>query len=185
MPAGDLTTLTAFKSWGGITVTSDDALLSAAITSLSAAIKSYINRDIISAAYTDVLNGQGGNALITTQAPITAVSSLVIDGRTIVASTTPLQSGYRVAAHAIYLVGAVFTRGVQNVSVDYTAGYAVVPGDIVQALNEWLNVIYKERDRVGYLSKSLAGETVTFDAKAMPARVATYLAQRVRRVPIL
>ena len=186
MAAGDLTTLAAFKSWGEITISADDAVLSAAITSMSAAITNYINRNIIEATYSDVLNGMGGDALITRQTPVTAVSSLVIDGRTIPASPMPALSGYRVSPHAIYLVGgSVFTRGVQNVAVAYTAGYPVVPADIVQALNEWLNVVYKERDRVGYLSKSLAGETVSFDAKAMPSRVTTYLESWVRRVPIL
>lgn len=184
MAAGDLTTLAEFKSFAKLAAaTTDDALLTAAITRLSAAIKNYTNRDILQASYTDILNGTGGSQIMTRQNPITAVSAVSIDGITVNAAPAPATVGYRFDKRVVYLVGGQgFTRGAQNVSISYTAGYAAIPGDIQQAIHEWLNVIYREIERPGQSSKSIAGEVVAFDIKDMPARVKRYLNPWIRTV---
>ena len=58
--------------------------------------------------------------------------------------------------------GYVFTRRAQNVVVTYTAGYDTVPPDIAQACIELVCQRYRERTRIGEVSKALGGgETVT------------------------
>ena len=56
--------------------------------------------------------------------------------------------------------------------VTYTAGYAATPPEIAQACIELVCLRYKERDRIGQVSKNLAGEVVAFSQKDMPADVA-------------
>ncbi len=45
--------------------------------------------------------------------------------------------------------------------------YSYLPGDIEQACLELVALRYKERERIGHVSKSLAGETVSFTQKDM------------------
>lgn len=176
MAAGDLTTVATFKAWASISSVSDDALLGLVITRLSAAINNHLNRALLSASYSEVYDGRGGQVLMLRNRPVTAVASLSIDGITIPAATTRPIVGYAFDATALYLSeGYAFARGLRNVAVTYTAGYATTPPDVEQAILEWLNVIYRERDRVGLVSKALAGETTAFDVGAMPKRVQQYL----------
>ena len=49
--------------------------------------------------------------------------------------------------------------------------------DIAQAVNELVGLRYALRDKQGWNSKTLAGETVSFSTKDMPASVATILKQ--------
>ena len=65
----------------------------------------------------------------------------------------------------------------QNVAVTYTAGFAATPPEIEQACIELVALRYKERDRIGHVSKGIAGETVTFQQKDMPPDVQTLLDQ--------
>jgi hypothetical protein len=77
-----------------------------------------------------------------------------------------------------------FARGFQNISVTYTAGFATTPLDVAQACIEMIGVKYKERTRVGEVSKSIAGEVVAFSQKDMSDNVKTILLQYKRIVPI-
>ena len=79
--------------------------------------------------------------------------------------------------------GTAFTRGAQNVTVQYTAGFAVTPPEIEQACIALVALRYKERDRIGQASKNVGGETVSFQQKDMPADVATILDQYRNLVP--
>ncbi len=115
---------------------------------------------------------------------MTAIFSLTIDGIAIPASSpAPLGAGYLFDDSSIYLVGHVFRRGQQNVTVAYTAGYEATPPEIEQACIELVGLKYKERDRIGQVSKNLAGEVVAFSQKDMPASVQTLLDQYRNQVP--
>ena len=72
--------------------------------------------------------------------------------------------------------GYVFTRRPQNVIVTYTAGYATTPPEIAQAAIELVCQRYRERNRIGEVSKALgSGETVSFSQKDMSEDVKTAL----------
>src|SRR5579875_3868416 len=105
MATGDLTTLANVKSYLSppLTTTADDALLSRLITAASQFIESWLNRTIASAAYTDTRNGTGGTRLFLRNRPVTAVSSLTIDGVAIAASDPPpLAAGYLFDHSSVY-----------------------------------------------------------------------------------
>ena len=74
------------------------------------------------------------------------------------------------------LRGYVFTRRAQNVVVSYTAGYEATPPELAQACIELVCQRYRERSRIGEVSKALGnGETVSFSQKDMSDDIRTAL----------
>ena len=179
----DLTTLADLKSWLTITSTTDDAMLARLITAASKYIQSWLNRTIASATYNETRDGNGGTRLFLGNYPVTAVASLSIDGITIPASPGPGQPGYVFNQYAISVRGYTFTDDYNNVVISYTAGFASVPQELAQACIDLIALRYRERDRIGLVSKGLAGETTTFSIKDMPSSVMTILNNYKRVVP--
>jgi hypothetical protein len=91
-----------------------------------------------------------------------AVASLTIDGVAIPARTSPTGSGYTFDEDFLLLCGYCFTRGPAERRAGDTAGYAATPKDLEQAVLEILALKFKERERIGVSSKTLAGETISF-----------------------
>lgn len=188
MAAGDLTTLTNVKQYLGLTVATDDALLTRLISALSAFVQTWLGRTIASAAYVDTVDGVGGSKLQFANYPVTAVASVKVDGVAVPAAPVPAVrgwSGYVFTPTQIALQGYCFTRGYSNVVVNYTAGYATTPLDIEQAVIEVIALRYKQRDQIGYVSKAIGGETVTFNIKDIPASTQTVLINYRRLAPLL
>jgi len=171
----DLTDLATVKQWLNIAATTDDALLTRLITATSNYIQSWLNRVIASQSYTETRNGTGGTILMFSNYPVTAVSSLTIDDVAIPLATNTTMAGYRFSNQQIFLQGYGFSRGMGNVTMAYTAGYAAVPQELAQACIELVSLRYRERDRIGHVSKSLAGETVVFSQKDMSDDIRTIL----------
>ena len=184
MAAGDLTTLANVKTWLGVTTTTDDAVLARLISAASGFIQTWLNRTIGLNAYSEVRNGPGGTRLVFANPPVTAVSGVTVDGVAIPAATGSDDAGYLFDSRILYLRGHRFGPGVQNVSISYTAGYAVVPPEIEQAAIELVALRYRERDRTGYSSRSLSGESAAFVAKDLPPDVQTVLGKYQKVVPI-
>jgi hypothetical protein len=182
MAAGDLTTLANVKAWFSppLTTTADDALLTRLITAASQYIQSWLGRQIASQNYAETRDGAGGRKLVLANAPVTAVATLSIDGIAIPMASGPSAAGYVFSATTIYLQSYLFMPGSQNVAVAYTAGYAATPPELEQACIELVALRYKERDRIGQVSKNLSGETISFTQKDVPADVETVLEQYKR-----
>lgn len=174
----NLTTLAAVKSYAGIKSADSDAELTRLIGAASEWVETYLSRPVLSESVSQWRNGHNGAVLVVPFTPITAVSAVVVDGLTIPASAvsfTPI---------AIKLDGYRFTAGVQNVRVDYTAGYAAVPADIEQAVIEACTLAYKRRDHLDVSAKSLAGETISYITAAFTPSSKQVLDQYRRVVPI-
>lgn len=185
MATGDLTTLDNVKAWFAppLTTTADDALLARLVTAASAFIQTWLGRTIAATSYSETRNGFGGTRLFLRHRPVVSVASLTIDGIDVPPAAGPGQPGYLFDDGSLYLAGYAFSRGGQNVTVAYTAGYAATPPEIEQACIELVALRYKERDRIGQVSKNLAGEVVAFTQKDMPADVQTLLDQYRAVVP--
>jgi hypothetical protein len=184
MAYGDLTNLADVKAWlqtgQNPFPATDDALLIRLITAASEFIENWLGRQIAAADWLEMRDGTGGQLLAFANIPVTAVLSLSIDGLMIPPAPTDggFGAGYSFTPTELALRGYVFTRRPQNVIVTYTAGYAATPPDIAQACIELVCQRYRERTRIGEMSKSLGGgETVTFSQKDMPEAVKTLLAQ--------
>jgi hypothetical protein len=184
MAFGDLCQLSDVTAWlqtgQNPFPTVDDALLTRLVTAASQFIRTWLQRQIAVTDWIEIRDGNGGQRLAFANFPVTQVWSLSIDGLTIPPSPPGggFGAGYVFSPTELALRGYVFTRRAQNVSVTYTAGYASVPPDIAQACIELVCQRYRERARIGEVSKALiSGETVTYSQKDMSDDVMTLLSQ--------
>ena len=181
----DLTTTAAVKAYIGKTDNADDAQIGTLVTAYSQWVRSWTNRDFNVQAYNLWRSGRGGVTLILPQWPLISVDALTIEGQAVSPASTWGAYGFRFTDRAITLSGgACFPPGANNINVAFTAGYATIPPDIAQAVNELVGLRYKMRDKLEWSSKSLAGETVSLVTKDMPASVATILKQYQNVVPL-
>jgi hypothetical protein len=169
MAFGDLTSLPDVKAWlqtgQNPFPATDDALLQRLISAASEFIQNWLGRQIAPADWLEVRDGTGGQLMAFANIPVTAILSLSIDGLTIPPAPADggFGAGYTFAPTELALRGYVFTRRPQNVAVTYTAGYAATPPDIAQACIELVCRRYRERTRIGEVSRAIGGnETVTY-----------------------
>jgi Phage gp6-like head-tail connector protein len=179
---GDLTTLADVKAWlqSGQSAfpPTDDALLTRLIGATSQYIQTWLNRRIAQTDYIEVRDGNGGNRLGFASTPVSAVLSLAIDDMAISPCSSSWSAGYLFTPTQLLVRGYSFTRRAQNVVVIYTAGYASPPLELAQACIELVASRYRERTRIGEVTKSLgAGDTVTYSQRDMSAAVTTVLQQ--------
>lgn len=182
MTFGDLTTLANVKAWlqtgqSGFPAT-DDALIARLVTAASQYIQTWLSRQIALADYLEVRDGTGGRRLQFACFPVAAVLSLTIDGQAIPRAASSGAAGYSFSPTQLAVHGYIFSRGAHNVAVAYTAGYSTTPPEIAQACIELVALRYRERTRIGEVSKSVGGaETVTYSQKDMSDAIKTLLQQ--------
>ena len=182
MAYGDLTTLADVKAWlqtgqSAFPIT-DDALLTRLIGAASRFIESWLNRRILQSDYMEVRDGTGGHRLQFANFPVTAVISLTIDDIVIPACTSTHTAGYVFSATQLAVRGYRFTQRPQNVVVVYTAGYSIVPPEVSQACIELVAVRYRDRTRIGEVSRALgSGETAAYSQKDLSDPVKAMLQQ--------
>jgi hypothetical protein len=188
MPAvvGDLTTLDAVKAFLGVVNTDDDQLLQRLITQCSASVGNYLNRNLLTASYTEQYDGNNNLRLMLPQTPVTAVTSLKIQGQVIPQSSDGVTiPGYDFDRYSVFLIGYVFYDGIQNIAVSYTAGYATVPYDVEEAVVEFVSDRYRLKGRIGEKSKSLPqGGSVSYDTAYMSDKVKGSLSNYKRLIPL-
>ncbi len=175
-----LCALADVKTYLGITETTTDAVLTALIANASTLIESYCNRVFLTATYTETRNGGGGPKLLLLNAPITAVSSVTVEGYAVPAAPDAISPGYLFDQQVLYIRPGgnpcEFNRGIQNVTVSYTAGFATVPPDVNQACVELIASKYAKRNRIDKKSETLGtAQTIGFDLSDMPLSVKTAL----------
>jgi hypothetical protein len=99
--------------------------------------------------YTDeYYNGDGTSLLFLKQYPIVSITSITIDDTAVDNVTDRDYVRYNPNNGGLYLMGAVFTQGFQNVKITYEAGYAAgsEPNEIINAVYELSTIIYKDSD---------------------------------------
>jgi uncharacterized phiE125 gp8 family phage protein len=167
----DLTTLAAVKRYLKVSLAEDPDKFDVELTRLLAAVSAQVRTDtgraldVPAAQRVEPHDGDGGCELLLEQYPVTAVASVTVDGTAIPARVLVTDNGHVLADAAIgrlVLVGYTFTKGVQNVVVTYTAGYAAVPGDLEQAVIELVALAFRDEDHVGQSARSVAGDMVDF-----------------------
>jgi hypothetical protein len=199
---GDLTTLADVKAWlqtgQSAFPTTDDALLTRLITAASQYIQTWLNRQIALQDWIEVRDGIG-NALGPGDVryqfaafPVTTVSLVVVDGLTIpplpvsprvpsgtaTTSTFASQAGYLFTPTQIVIRGYAVPRKAGCVTLQYTAGYAVVPPELAQACIELVALRYRERSRIGEIARTIGGgETVSYSQKDMSDAITTLIQQ--------
>jgi hypothetical protein len=183
---GDLTTLADVKAWlqtgQAAFPATDDPLLTRLITAASQYIQTWLNRPIALTDYLETRDGTGGNRLQFACFPVTAVSTLTIDDQPVLAAPATTAAGFSFSTTQLSVRGYTFNRGTQNITFAYTAGYSTIPSEVAQACIELVALRYRERTRIGEVSRSLGGaEIVAYAQKDMSDAIKTLL-QRYRLV---
>lgn|GEM_PF-310708 len=163
----DLVTLDAVKTWLGIADDKSDVLLQRLITAESQTIEKAINRPILATERTDFITGYGSTTIMPPATPIQSIEKVLIDGAEVKIRHDNL---------TIWRADNGPWPRRSRIQVTYTAGYDAVPFDLEQACIELVALHYRERERIGHQSKSIAGETVSFITSAMPASVTARIA---------
>jgi hypothetical protein len=188
MPVGAFATVAALKQFAGKKPedrTMDD-LFFRLINRFGAYALNQCNRkSFLEADYSEKFNGNGGTRLSPKYAfatsPIAAIASLTVNGKAIPACPDDVRPGYAFDSFTIYLRGYNLSRGVQNISLTYSAGLDTIPVELEQACIDacifWLN----KRDYLGKSSVNVAGETVAFDKADLPETASMVLKQFTRR----
>lgn len=160
-----LTTLANVKQYLQIDPSDTDAddLLERMIDAASATIEKYCQRHFLQANYTESKDGTGQRRITVRNIPMTAVASVTVNGIAIPARPSATGQGYTFDQYGVKLTGYEFTDGYDNVVISYTAGFAAVPDDVDMACCELVSLRYKTLDRLGVTSKSLAGESISFN----------------------
>lgn len=130
--------------------------------------------------FTDIYDGSGTYRLFLHNRPIVNVSAVVVDGFSVPASSGSAVAGFvidgtrksialrpglgssnfgwtnwQAGPYRAYTRWPRFTEGIQNVSVQYSAGYAQTPFDLELAAKRIVALNYKRRDWTGELSRSM------------------------------
>jgi hypothetical protein len=162
MTQGDLVSLADVKAYlGGDLQSNDDAVLTRLISAASAFLVTACARPILERSYSDLYGGKGNGRLYLRHTPVTGVTSLSIDGSTVPKAMAPGEPGWRLNGNVILLFGHWFHRGLVNVAVTYTAGYATPPADVAEAVMELVGLRYRGRDRLGKVSEGIGSMATT------------------------
>lgn len=174
---------------GGNQTQTDDNLLQRLISAASQWIRKETAREFMAANVTETRSGTGGRIMFVRQPPIISVSSVYVNGNSIPAKSSNVadylnSNGYSFSDDYISLFSYVFDRGLDNVVISYQGGFNSVPYDLEQACIEATSWAYRELDRLGHKSKSLAGETVVFETAALSERAQRALERYRKVIPI-
>jgi hypothetical protein len=170
----DLTTLQAVRDWLGLNNEDHDHILQRLITAESERIEKAIQRPVLPEKRTDYITSYGGSTILLPASPIRSIDTLLIDGVPVSVEHDDI-SVWRVD-------GRQWPRNA-CIQVTYTAGFETVPYDLEQACIELVAFRYRERERIGHQSKSIAGETVSYITQAMPDSVKRAIAPYKRVAP--
>lgn len=169
------------QTYIGDSAASSATVLQALITNASAFIEQYCNRTFAVTAYNETRNGNGGDRLFLLNGPIVAVTGVTVDGQIIPQATDSLAYGWVNDDSIVYIRAGCFARGVQNVNVQYSAGFATIPADVAQACIELVAEKFAKRNRIDKASETLGQQqTQSYIQADMPARVKTALQPYVR-----
>jgi hypothetical protein len=184
---GDLATFADVQDWLLTTPTQglppdEFPLIQRLITNASGFIHSWLNRFIPLADYEDIRDGTNGQELMFGNFPVRSVSSVTIDNIDVPPCATTITPGYSFEEVRLVLRAYRFSRGLQNVVIRYTAGYAPIPGEINQACIELVAQRYRERSRVGVKQETIVGvDSYTYNNPDLLPSIATSL-QQYRKV---
>lgn len=171
MAAGDFTTLTEVKEYLGIaeTSTKDDSLLGKLISRASSFICNYVSTSFLQADYVEQRDGNDSMRLMLRNLPVTNVSSVIINGQNIPPGGNSQKNGFWFDDTFVYVNGYRFNRGMSNVSISYTAGFATIPIDVEMTCIELVASKYKRKDRIGKTSDGLAGQQTNYTISDLTA----------------
>ncbi|MFQ5834321.1 MAG: hypothetical protein ACE5HR_00145 [bacterium] len=128
--------------------TSDDSFVDTLISAVTTFVENYLKRTVEAAAYDEYYDGDGSLEIHTKQFPINSVSSLTHEdenGNTVY-TWTSVDYAYE-SQGLIKLRKGKFPKGIQNIRIQYNAGYTTLPKDLEDAVID--HILWKKANRQG------------------------------------
>lgn len=185
---GDIVPLATAARWMGVTDDSDGSI-AGLITEVSSLITNFLNFNPAKQTYTRTFDGQGTSKFFVPDNPLVAVSSVIVDGMAIPMGAAPgarPTPGFYFNRYSVSLHGYCFSRGFQNVTMTYDAGFDPIPGDIQRACLDWMKMIRASGQvpfgsnlvsfAAGDTSVSFGGSGSITDPKKIPLPASIYVA---------
>ena len=185
--ASDLTTVAFVKQWANIQGMGDDTLIQSLVTAVSSYVPNVLNRQVLTAQYVDIRNGNGKARMQLRQQPIQTVSLIEWQGTQINTQVDLMSqtAGVATDGRVIFLTGGQYFPQGLPIRITYTAGWNTCPADISMAVAEIVAEAYTRRAHIGQNSTSIGGQTTaSYDTKAMHAAIADKLSNYVRVAPL-
>lgn len=124
--------LSEVKEWLKLSDTGDDDFLMKSINDWSDTIETRLGRSIKTQTHTDERHDGGKIAVVLQHIPVTAISSITIDGGELGSS----DYNYFNSGIVRLVYGKVFGGGPGSILVTYTGGFTTVPGDLKRATKQ-------------------------------------------------
>lgn len=132
----DLTTVTRYKAFVGVTVTTADALYARLIRSESRVAEQWCGRSLSGyASFSARLNGTGTSRLVLPKRPILEVASLTIGSATVQYNADGNSPGFSFDDTCLYLAAERFPYIPQSVACEWTAGWRAVETQVIPTGN--------------------------------------------------
>lgn len=193
MPATKATTLVTLaqaKAWLQVSDASDDARIVQITDAVSERVESLTDRQFVTRTRDEFQNGDGTRKLFLRRYPVVVMTSLTVKD-TPTSTPTALVEGtdYDLDRRSglIVLRSRTFTRGFQNVEVNYSTGYGAqgdvaLPQDVVQATLDYIKVVYTETTTNGVSATSISVGPNSFVLKpGLPWGIKNALGEWARR----
>lgn len=146
--------------WLGVPET--DQKLVAALNAASRRFRGAVRHPVsLVAADTIVLDGNGCESLLLPAAPVTAVTSVELDGTALVLDTDYAWSS---DGYLRRLGGSCWPARLRCIEVTYSHGHALIPDDIQEVVIDQARAIYAVQP--GVQQKTVGSQSVTFGAQA-------------------
>ena len=178
-----LTDLQTTKAWLKVSGNNDDAVLAQLIDAMSETVGRFCGRDNLGAIidYDDMffprsnLAALGNNnfSLMMRAYPVTEIVSVtvnnspctILDNESIMTGQAGVYLDVQDVEPRLLRFNGIFWNGVSPIRVKYKAGYekSNVPKGLQQAVRQAVAEVYRSQGWIGYSSKAIGGETVSFD----------------------
>jgi hypothetical protein len=174
----DIVTLAQVKDYMGVTETTYDVLFASWITMISQMIENVLMQPVKPITIEEILNGDGTSKLFLNKGriidlvidPVTSskLDSLEYRDSALVAWARIIEDAglYFLDPQSSWCIelldNYVFTSGIKNIRVYYSAGFSPIPADIVKMVLEMIQIMWDEskagtKPRLGMASKSSGG----------------------------
>lgn len=138
--------------------TSDEAVVGILIGVVSSIVESYCNRTFEKTDYNKLYNGNGLDYIFVENYPINSITSLTEEDKNGTTTYTYASTEYVFNNEGIItLRGYRFTSGLQNIRIQYNAGYQSLPKDLEYACIQFVLFLYNDRrgEKLGIRYKAL------------------------------
>ena len=169
--------LQELKDYLEITSTDKDNLLEKLIDASSDFVKDYTGYEWVETEYRETIDGPGANSIVLSQRPVQELTSVKVAG-------TELEPD----KYVVYENEAIVTRkynnfpqDLQNVEIQYTAGYTDVPGDVKQLCSELVQVKLNSKEYEGLDAYSIGDEDIQFSKGGIPSDITSELEAKSKK----